>query len=107
MNRRYIFLFLITILFISGCATIQETRPGEVQDYDSFTKAFSFAFTKNNTIDGQFLKENYTSFYTTMREKLILILSNPQVTAVEREAATELFYWAESLGRIKEYKEIK
>jgi hypothetical protein len=108
MNRRHqTFISVLLILFLSGCASVPQTRPGDVKDYDTFAQAFAFAYSQNKIEDGLFLKENFKEHYKLMIEKLVTALTNPEITKLEREAATELFYWAESLGRLKEYKEIK
>lgn len=108
MNRQYTTIISLLLCFLlSGCATLPETRPGDVKDYNSFTEAFAFAYTQNKVEDGVFLKEKFSEYYKNMIEKLVIALTNPEVTKLEREAATELFYWAESLGRLKEYKELK
>lgn len=108
MNRPHqTVISVLLILFLAGCASAPQTRPGDVKDYNSFTEAFAFAYSQNKIEDGLFLKENFREHYKLMIEKLVTALTNPEVTKLEREAATELFYWAESLGRLKEYKEIK
>ncbi len=108
MNRPFSFQLIIIMVFLfAGCATVQTVRPGEVKDYDTFTSAFTAAFTEKREADGLFLKENFKQWYTQMIEKITQVLVDPGASKMEREAATELFYWSESLGRIKEYKEIK
>jgi hypothetical protein len=85
-----------------GCATGSFTRPGEVSDYDTFTSAFTGAFVAQKTEDGLFLKEKYPQWYRQMIDKITATLLDPDATPTAKEVATELFYWAESLGRTKE-----
>ncbi len=106
MNRPFSFL-LIFVFLLTGCASVSAVRPGDVVDYDTFTSAFTSAFSEGRTEDGLFMKTKFTQWYSQMIEKITLVLVDPGASKLEREAATELFYWAESLGRIKEYKEIK
>ncbi len=108
MNRpfSYLLVFAFAVL-VAGCASLPAVRPGDVTDYDTFTSAFTAAFSEGRAEDGLFLKEKHTQWYNQMIEKITLVLVDPGASKMEREAATELFYWAESLGRIKEYKEIK
>lgn len=108
MNRPFSFLlFFAVVLLLAGCAAVPAVRPGDVVDYDTFTSAFTSAFAEGRTEDGLFMKTKFTQWYSQMIEKITLVLVDPGASKLEREAATELFYWAESLGRIKEYKEIK
>lgn len=108
MNRPFSFQLIMIVAFLfAGCASVQTVRPGEVKDYDTFTSAFTSAFTGKREADGLFLKDSFKQWYAQMIEKITLVLIDPAASKMEREAATELFYWAESLGRIKEYKELK
>lgn len=108
MNRPFYLLLVFSIaVLVAGCASVPTVRPGDVTDYDTFTSAFAAAFTEGRNDDGLFLKQKHPQWYDQMIDKITLVLLDPGAGKMERETATELFYWAESLGRIKEYKEIK
>ncbi len=107
MNRRLFFIPLIVLFIFAGCASAPVTRPGGVEDYNTFYEALTFAWANGKTDDAVFLKKNFPGYYAQLIDKLVVLLSTPNISALEKEAATELFYWAESLGRIKEFKELK
>lgn len=107
MNRCLFFVPLIVLFLFAGCASAPVTRPGDVEDYDTFYEALTFAWANGKTDDAVFLKKNFPDYYAQLIDKLVVLLSSQDITALEKEAATELFYWAESLGRIKEFKELK
>lgn len=107
MNRRLFFIPLIVLFIFAGCVSAPVTRPGDVEGYDTFYEALTFAWANGKTDDAVFLKKNFPGYYAQLIDKLVVLLSTPNISALEKEAATELFYWAESLGRIKEFKELK